>query len=292
MFREDLLMERLSGSPRAKEDGREISMVGVNNVMPCPGQPRKIFNSETLSELAASISRYGIIQPLIVTRKGSSYQIVIGERRWRAACEAGVKEVPAIIEDISDRQALEMALVENLHRDDINPIEEARAYESLLDTYRHTQDELSCSLGKSRPSITNALRLLRLPPEVQDDIAAGVLSAGHGRALLSLTDEALIGEVRNRILTHQLSVRQTEELVKKMMETGSEISHKEEHSRWTDYEETLERSLGAKVIIHGKKKDRGTIEIHFGDADELERLMESLSAPFRRYSKERNANIL
>jgi len=285
-------MERLSGSSRAEEGGREMKMVGVDKVIPYPGQPRKIFNSDTLSELAASISRYGIIQPLIVTRKGGGYQIVIGERRWRAACEAGVREVPAIIKDISDRQALEMALVENLHRDDINPIEEARAYESLLDTYNYTQDELSCSLGKSRPSITNALRLLKLPAVVQDDIATGVLTAGHGRALLSLTDESLIGEVRSRILAHHLSVRQTEELVRKMEKEGGEIPHRKEHSRWTDYEETLEHSLGTKVSIHSSKKDRGTIEIHFGNAAELERLMESLSSPLRRYSKERNANIL
>ncbi len=278
----------------ATEEGRAVVMVGVDSVVPCPGQPRKIFNNETLSELAASISRYGIIQPLIVTRKGNRYQIVVGERRWRAACEAGIREVPAIVEDISDRQALEMALIENLHRDDINPIEEARAYESLLDTYHYTQDELSACLGKSRPAITNTLRLLRLPPEVQNDITAGVLSAGHGRALLSLTDEGLVSSVRNRILTHNLSVRQTEDMVKKMEAgRGSEAPGREEHSRWKDYEETLERSLGARVIIHGKKKDRGAIEILFEDVPELERLMKSLcSASFRDHSRERDSNIL
>jgi ParB family chromosome partitioning protein len=269
-------------------------MLGIDEVLPCPGQPRKDFNPDTLSELAASISRYGVIQPIIVTRKGGFYQIVIGERRWRAACDAGLKEVPAIVEDLSERQAMEMALIENLHRDDINPIEEAMAYESLLGAYSYTQDELSASLGKSRPSITNALRLLRLPGKVRDDIAAGALSAGHGRALLPLGDEALILEARDRIVTQGLSVRQAEEMVRKMMAgDGGAIRRSDDDSRWSDYRQTLERSLGAKVVIHGRKKDRGTIEIHFDDADDLERLMDAMcAARSGGFSRGRDANIL
>jgi len=287
-------MEILNGPPRAGGDGRAFLMLGIDKVLPCPGQPRKDFNPDTLSELAASISRYGVIQPIIVTRKDGFYQIVIGERRWRAACDAGLKEVPAIVDDLSDRQAMEMALIENLHRDDINPIEEAMAYESLLGAYSYTQDELSASLGKSRPSITNALRLLRLPGKVRDDIAAGALSAGHGRALLPLGDEALIAEARDRIVTQGLSVRQAEDMVRKMMAgEGGGSPRREESPRWSDYRQALERSLDAKVVIRGSRRDRGTIEIHFDDADDLERLMDAMcAARSRNLSRGRDANIL
>ena len=265
----------LSSTPTEADTLLEVA---VDEIEPNPNQPRKIFNSNALDELSASIKASGVIQPIIVRKQGAGYQLVAGERRWRAARQAGLPRVPAIVREVTDAESLELALVENLLREDLNPMEEAEAYDKLLARFGWTQEELSQRVGKERSSIANALRLLRLPPPIQDDLRAGRLTMGHARALLALTIASEQLKLRDEILTHEWSVRATEDTVRSA--TAGRPPRPKQRRRspeMTALEEALQRALMTRVKIVGSDR-QGRIEVAYADADELERLAGLLGA--------------
>jgi ParB family chromosome partitioning protein len=253
--------------------------VGVDQVEPNPNQPRKAFDSNSLDELSASIRSSGVIQPIIVRRVGSSYQLIAGERRWRAARQAGLDRIPAIVREASDAESLELALVENLLREDLNPMEESEAYRHLLTQFGWTQEQLAQRIGRDRTSIANSLRLLRLPDEIQDDLRSGRLTMGHARALLALPTAADQLKLREDILAHDWSVRATEESVRAVGTTSARRTPRRRRGHPPELaalEQSLQRALLTRVAITGDGR-RGKIEITYANAEELERLAELLS---------------
>lgn len=259
----------LSSTPA---DGDTLLEVAIEAVEPNPNQPRKSFNSTALDELAASIRSSGVIQPVIVRRTGSGYQLVAGERRWRAARQAGLPRIPAIVREVTDAESLELALVENLLREDLNPMEEAEAFEKLLARFAWTQEELAQRVGKERSSIANVLRLLRLPPVIQEDLRSGRLTMGHARALLALTTPAEQHKLRDEILAHDWSVRTTEDTVRTAVAGRPPRPKQRRRSvEMAALEDSLQRALMTRVRIVGNER-KGRIEISYANADELERL--------------------
>ncbi len=260
----------------ASQDGRHKYFVcPVEDIKPHKQQPRKTFNDSKMAELVASIREKGVIQPLVVRHTEDHYQIIAGERRWRAAQKAGLKEVPVVIQDVSEDWALEMALIENIQREDLNPIEEAGAYRHLMSNFDLSQEEVAKRVGRERSTVANALRLLRLPIEIQQDVIVGQLSMGHARALLSLEGVARIREARDLVVKKQFSVRQTEALVKKLKgNQGQEVARKSPiDPELADLAARLQRRLGTKVSILPQTRG-GKIEISYYSAEELERLLE------------------
>ncbi len=265
----------LIGTPGAAARG--YVTVPIEKIAPSPSQPRREFDDRSLDELAASIREQGIIQPLILRRSGDGYTIVAGERRWRAAQRVGLREVPAIVKDVEDRDALEMALVENLQREDLNPIEEARAYELLIREYGLTHETISARIGKDRSTITNQLRLLKLPPSVQQALMEGRINAGHARALLSLESPQKMEEALATVIKEKLSVRKTESYVKRLNSPRPSRSSQGAVSPYVRHlADELMRALGTKVTIR-QRGGKGLIEIEFYSQDELERLIETLA---------------
>ena len=263
----------------ASQDGRHKYFVcPVEELKPHHQQPRKTFNDAKMAELVASIREKGVIQPLVVRHTDDHYQIIAGERRWRAAQKAGLKEVPVVIQDVSEDWALEMALIENIQREDLNPIEEAEAYRHLMSNFDLSQEEVARRVGRERPTVANALRLLRLPREIQQDVIDGQLSMGHARALLSLDGAARIKEARDQVVRKQFSVRQTEALVKKLKgNTGQPTARKTRiDPELADLAARLQRCLGTKVNILPQTRGGkgGKIEISYYSAEEFERLLE------------------
>jgi ParB family transcriptional regulator, chromosome partitioning protein len=252
--------------------------VGVEEIEANPNQPRKAFNSEALNELSASIKASGVIQPVIVRRQGAGYQLVAGERRWRAARLAGLPRIPAIVREVTDAESLELALVENLLREDLNPMEEAEAYDKLLARFAWTQDELAQRIGKERSSIANALRLMRLPLPIQEDLRGGRLTMGHARALLALTTPAEQLRLRDEILAHDWSVRATEDTVRTTI-AGRPPRPKQRRrsAELAALEERLQRALMTRVRIVGGERV-GRIEVSYANQEELERLAGLLGA--------------
>lgn len=252
--------------------------VPLQRVEPNPLQPRKAFDAEALQALADSIAEHGIIQPLTVRPiENGYYQIIAGERRWRAARLAGLNEVPVVVMEVDDKEAMELALIENLQRQDLNPIEEALGYQSLLNDYHMTQEQAAQRVGKSRPAVANALRLLSLAPEVQELLADGTLSAGHAKAILMLREAKQQLLAAQRIVNLQLSVRQAENLCRSMAKKPAEPPKTEEVQ--VDYiaecEKSLSRHLGRGVkIVNGKHK--GRFELEFYGQDDLQRLLDAL----------------
>ena len=249
--------------------------IDLNNISANPKQPRTVFDEDQLAELALSIKEVGLLQPPVVRSIGNGkYQIIMGERRFRAAKLAGLKSIPVIIRQTSDDQLLREALVENIHRSQLNPLEEGAAYQQLLNDFNYTHDELAVKLSKSRPAITNTMRLLNLPPTVQRKVAAGVISAGHARALLSLTDEKEIENLANRIVAEGLTVRAVEEIVATggaKVKSGSLRTGKLLSPKLKEISDQLSDYLDTRVHVElGKKK--GKIVIEFATVEDLERI--------------------
>ncbi|HHY46257.1 MAG TPA: ParB/RepB/Spo0J family partition protein [Firmicutes bacterium] len=264
--------------PEEGEVSREqVSEVPINSIKSNPYQPRRQFDEERLQELVESIKNYGIVQPLVVRPVEGGYQLVVGERRWRAAIRAGLTVVPVVVRDVSDLEMVELALIENLQREDLTPIEQAEAYQRLINEFGLTQEELAEVLGRSRPSIANTMRLLNLPPEVQENVSRGTLTMGHARALLALATSELQVEIARLVISRDLSVRQTEELVRKAL-AGKTKQAKSRHLQdpaLLEIEDRLKHALGTQVrILPGQK--RGKIEIEYYSRDDLERLISVL----------------
>jgi len=264
----------------AQEGGRKYFLCPIEELRPHGQQPRKSFNDEKLAELAASIREKGVIQPLVVRQVSDHYQIIAGERRWRAAQKAGLREVPVVIQDVSEDWALEMALIENIQREDLNPIEEAEAYRNLIEGFDLSQEDVARRVGKNRTTVTNALRLLRLPEKVREDVIEKVLSMGHARALLSLDEEEDILEARNEVVKKKLSVRETEALARKIKTFGRPAKPNKSDKGEIDPEivflaEELKRALGTQVRIYPRGKG-GKVEISYFSPEDLDRLMEVL----------------
>jgi ParB family chromosome partitioning protein len=268
----------------AQADAGGLQMIAVDQISPNPHQPRTQFDEVALRDLAASISAHGIIQPLIVTvaeaaEGANQYWLVTGERRWRAAKLAGVSKTPAIVREASPQQLMEWALVENIQRADLNPLEEAAAYRSLMDEYGLTQADVADRVGKSRPAVANTVRLLQLPAVVQESVLSDTISAGHARALLPLSDQSSMVACLEQVLAKDLSVRQTENLVKQMLDAGEKKVDKRHDIvddaimlHYRDLEERFRASLGTRVSINRNEDGSGRITIHFYDDDDLQTL--------------------
>lgn len=254
-----------------------IEYIHVKSIKPNPYQPRKIFDENAIDELGDSIKEHGILQPIIVRKTGMTYEIVVGERRYRAAKLAGLDEVPAVVRVLTDEETMEFAILENLQREDLTPIEEAEAYQNLMEKLKLTQEQLAFRLGKSRSHIANHVRLLALPEKIRATITEGKLSMGHGRTLLGLRNKEQIIAVANRVLKENLNVRQLEKLVQKMNEdVPRETKPKEKEDLFLiERESTLRDYFGTNVTIK-KTKNKGKIEIEFFSEDDLERILELL----------------
>ena len=260
-------------------------MVKISLVEPNRNQPRKMFDKDSLDELTKSVKQYGVLQPIIVKKIGNRYEIVAGERRWRAAQAAGLSEVPVVVRDYDDQKAKEIAIIENIQRTDLNPIEEALAYKSLIEEYNLTQEELSDKVSKNRSTITNSLRLLKLSKNIQQYMIDGQISSGHARALLSLEDEGKRELLALDIMKRNLSVRDTEKAAKALSkkknvdlsdltETSKEDTVRDLSLFYKEYEDSIQGVLGTKVHINQKDKNKGRIEIEYYSQVELDRIMD------------------
>ena len=263
-----------------KEDKNTISKTGetilkINEVEPNKKQPRKFFNEEALQELSDSIKQHGIVQPLVVAKKDDYFEIIAGERRWRAAKLAGLKEVPVVIKDYSPQEIMEVALIENIQREDLNPVEEAKAYQNLIKEYNLKQEEVAERVSKSRSAITNSLRLLKLSDDVLTLLMEEEISSGHARALLGLEDSEKQLEIAEKIAKDHLSVREVEKLVKNINQPAKKTKKKELSNDFLyhDMEEKVKLKTGTKVRINRKSENKGKIEIEYYSQDDLEKIL-------------------
>ncbi len=273
-------VEEVTAPPAQAESGKPLLM-DIHQIEPNRDQPRKVFEEESLAELAESIRRYGVLQPLLVQKKDDYYAIVAGERRWRAALEAGLKEVPVVIGEYAPEESMEIALIENIQRQDLNPVEEAKAYETLINEYGLKQEEVAERVGRSRAAVTNSLRLLKLNPFVLKQLADGKLSAGHARALLGFEDGLKQMEAAQIVIDNGMNVRQTEQLVKDLLNPPEKPERPKKpelpgKSVYQDIEKKLKEQLGTRVAIRRKNEEAGKIEITYSSVDELERILEML----------------
>lgn len=266
-----------TNEPADKEKAAE-QMVKIRLIEPAVSQPRENFDEDSLTELAESIKKYGVIQPIIVKRVEDHYQIIAGERRWRAAKQAGLREIPVVIKDYDEQQIAEIALIENLQREDLNPIEEAKAYQSLIDKYHLKQEEIAEKVFKSRSVITNALRLLKLDEKVQTMLMEGLITNGHAKAILGLEDREQQILVAQKIIDEQLSVRETEKYIKKLQENKNETAAAKPAFKNTALYENIENKMkarmGTRVQIKRKEENKGKIEIEYYSGEDLERIID------------------
>ena len=284
---DSLIPDKVGVTETIEEEKKEELMVNINKVEPNKEQPRKNFDEDALLELSESIKQFGVLQPLIVQDRDTYYEIIAGERRWRAAKLAGVKEIPVIVKKLTPQEMVEISLIENIQREDLNPIEEAIAYKRLLTEFHLKQDEVAERVSKSRTTVTNSMRLLKLNVKVQQMIIDEMLTTGHARALLALEDEEVQFMAAQKIFDEKLSVRETEKLVKKILkgEPDSPEKQKEDDEElkrlkvvYHDIEEKMKQVLGTKVIINYKDKNKGKIEIEYYDAKQFEHLFEMLQS--------------
>ncbi len=274
-------LNALLGSPEIQDQGDGAVSLPISQVEPGLNQPRKRFDPETLAELADSIRIHGIIQPLTVRRLSTGYyQIIAGERRWRAAKDAGLREVPVVIIEADDKKVMEIGLIENLQREDLNPVEEAQGYQTLMKEYGLTQEQVAQQMGKSRPAITNTLRLLALPEDLLELVAQDQLSAGHARALLAAPTPALQRAAAKRVIAERLSVRQTEALIKTLQKEPKKTQRAADDPialYLGEVEKTLSGQLGRKVTITAKG-DKGRIQLEYYNSQDLDSLLTWLQA--------------
>lgn len=290
IFGEDVIKESEEDSAKAKaatdktEDKGSELMIKLALIEPNKEQPRKDFNEEQLGELAESIKRYGVLQPLLVQKKGTFYEIIAGERRWRAAKIAGLKEIPVVLREYSKQESMEIALIENVQRADLNPIEEALAYQQLVKEFHLTQEEIAVRVAKNRATITNTMRLLKLDEQIQEMLIQNLISSGHARALLSLDDQGLQLKAAKLILDGGLSVRETERLVKRLAKEDGNEEKKDKAKDETlaiiyqNLEDRMKTVMGTKVSIHNKDRNKGRIEIEYYSESELERIVEMIES--------------
>ncbi len=278
------LLPNAGPSAAAGEPPRQAGVLNlaIEEIAPDKTQPRRRFDEARIEELAASIRAKGVIQPILVRRDGDHYQIIAGERRWRASQRAGLKMVPALVKEVTDRQAFEIALIENIQREDLNAVEEAEAYRRLIDEHGLTQEACAERVGKDRSSIANSLRLLRLPEDIKGALSEGSLNMGHARALLGLGSDAAIQRAAGDVMARKLSVRQTEQLVRKQKEevasgrSSKDVAAKassKDSPQVRSIEEKLQRALGTKVRLADKGGGKGRLEIDFFSYEELDRLL-------------------
>ncbi len=253
-------------------------IVKISSVEPNVNQPRKQFDEDALLELSESIKQYGVLQPLLVSDKKDYYEIIAGERRWRAAKLAGLTEIPVIVKEFSEQELVEISLIENIQREDLNPVEEAMAYKRLIDEFHLKQDEIAERVGKSRTAVTNAMRLLKLSEKVQQMLIDEMITAGHARAILSIADKEKQESIAMKVFDEKLSVRETEALVKRMLEPPKTAKKSKfssaEDAIYESLEEKMKSIMGTRVQIHRKKNDKGKIEIEYYSKDELERIID------------------
>jgi len=256
----------------SQAEAAPLSLVRVDRISPNPNQPRKAFDKQSFADLVASVKEFGLIQPIILRPVGDSLEIVAGERRWRAAKEAGLQEVPAIVKDSSDTESIEIALIENIQRENLNALEEAAAFQQLIEDFGITQAELAARVGKSRTTITNTMRLLQLPADVQKQVASGKVSSGHARAVLSLSDEAAQRRLVDRIISDELSVRQAEDTARLWKLSRQPRPKKEAPPQaFKVVSRRLKKMLGTRVRVRATSKHT-RIEIDFDTVDDLERI--------------------
>ena len=260
------------------EIGKDVIFVKIGKIEPNRYQPRKKFDEDALLELSESLKQYGILQPLLVQDKKEYYEIIAGERRWRAAKIAGLKELPVIVKELTEQEIVEISLIENIQRENLNPIEEAQAFKRLLNEFNLKQDELAERVSKSRTAVTNSIRLLKLDERVQQMVIDDLLTTGHARTLLAISDNEKQYLLAQQIFDEKLSVRETEKLVKKLQSEKKESIVKTDNNDlsifYEDVEQKLKNIMGTKVLIHQKDKEKGKIEIEYYSSDELERIVD------------------
>ncbi len=250
--------------------------VRISQIEPNKEQPRKMFDEDSLIELSDSIKQYGVLQPLLVQKKDEYYEIIAGERRWRAAKLAGIKEIPVVIKDYSDQEIMEIALIENIQREDLNPIEEAQAYQRLIKDYKLKQDEVAEKVSKSRAAITNSLRLLKLDKRVQEMVMEGKLSNGHARTIISIDDKDKQFMIAQKIFDENLSVREVEKLMRELEKPSKVLKKPENDFVYRDFEEKMSKLLATHVTIKNRDNNKGKIEINYYSQEELERIYDLL----------------
>lgn len=263
------------------EADKDIVFIRTSKIEPNRNQPRKNFNEDALLELSESIKQYGVLQPLLVQDKKEYYEIIAGERRWRAAKIAGLAEVPVIIKKLNDKEMVEISLIENIQRENLNPIEEAQAFKRLLEEFHLKQDEVAERVSKSRTSVTNSMRLLKLDQRVQQMLMDDMISTGHARALLAEDDKEQQFILAQKVFDEKLSVRDTEKLLKKIQSQTESLPKKKEEDKmkifYEDMEQKLKSIMGTKVSIHTKDKNKGKIEIEYYSTEELERIVDLMN---------------
>ena len=263
--------------PTEKDSPAAERLVKISSVEPNLNQPRRHFDEDALLELSESIKQYGVLQPLLVSDKKDYFEIIAGERRWRAAKMAGLKEVPVVVKEFTDQEIVEISLIENIQREDLNPIEEAMAYKRLMEEFHLKQDEIADRVAKSRTAVTNSMRLLKLTSKVQEMVIADMISAGHARALLGISDETLQENTAMKVFDEKLSVRDTEKLVKNLVSPAKKEKTERntaEDAIYESLEEKMKGIMGTKVSIQRKKNNKGKIEIEYYSRDELERIID------------------
>jgi len=274
-------LEEMELGSGESNSSKEPILLKTMEIEPNREQPRKEFKEEALEELAESIKQYGIIQPILVQKREDYYEIIAGERRWRAARKAGLKEVPVIIKDYTEREIVEISLIENIQREDLNPIEEALAYKRLLNEYNLKQEEVAQRVSKSRAAVTNTMRLLKLADKVQQMLVKDLISSGHARALLAIDDEDLQIEMAEKIQKNKLSVREIEKAIKVMQTPKPEPKKPQVNEVYFIYEEAakrMENIIGTKVKVNLKSQGKGKIEVDFYSDDEFDRIMDMISS--------------